>query len=264
MIDLHSHILPGLDDGAADLEESLRLARGYAAAGFTVVVATPHARSGECSAGFARTVMDGVDRLNRELERQAVDIRVLPGMEVEIDARLPAHIADGTVIPLAGKNHLLVETPFLRMPLAWHNMVFDLAAVGITVVFAHPERCAQLAETPQLIEEMAAGGACLQVNWDSFTGAHGRQARHTARRMARQGLIHCLATDSHDSLHRHPGGVAAIKDQVADLVGLENLERISRHNPLQVINGLPMQALDTTTIPLRVRKKRSWWWRWLS
>ena len=264
MIDLHSHILPGLDDGAVDLEESLRLARGYAAAGFTVVVATPHARSGECSAGFARTVMDGVDRLNRELERQAVDIRVLPGMEVEIDARLPAHIADGTVIPLAGKNHLLVETPFMRMPLSWHNMVFDLAAVGITVVFAHPERCAQLAETPQLIEEMAAGGACLQVNWDSFTGAHGRQARHTARRMARQGLIHCLATDSHDSLHRHPGGVAAIKDQVADLVGLENLERISRHNPRQVINGLPMQALDTTTIPLRVRKKRSWWWRWLS
>jgi protein-tyrosine phosphatase len=263
MIDLHSHILPSIDDGAADMAASLELARLYVAAGFKMVVATPHARSGECSARYARAIVEAVDGLNREFYRHEIDLRVLPGMEVELDARLPAQVAAGALIPLAGKRHLLVETPFMRLPLSWQNMVFDLAAMDITVVFAHPERCAQLAESPGLIDEMAASGACLQVNWDSFAGAHGRTARHVARHMARHGLIHCLATDSHDPLHRHPGMVPGLKAEVAGRVGPENLALMCRDNPLQVVNGRPMQAMDTDTIPLRARRKRPWWRRWL-
>lgn len=263
MIDLHSHILPGIDDGAVDLSASLALARGYAAAGFTVVVATPHARSWECSVWFAQAVANAVDRLNRELQVHAITIRVLPGMEVELDARLPAHVADGALIPLAGKNHLLVETPFLRMPLGWQNMVYDLDNMGITVVFAHPERCAQLQEKSGLLDEMAASGARLQGNWSSLAGHHGRRVQGLIRYMARRGLIHCMATDSHDPVQRHPGLVAEVSGQLADLVGPENLERIVMHNPLQAVNGRPMQVPDMEDTALPIRSKRSWWRRWL-
>ncbi|MFN2227305.1 MAG: tyrosine-protein phosphatase [Anaerolineae bacterium] len=264
MIDLHAHILPGIDDGAADPAASLEMARQYVAAGFKTVVATPHARAGGFSKASAQAVRASVDRLDRALRANAIDLNVLPGMEVELDGRLPRHIADGAVIPLAGKNHLLVETPFLQMPLGWQNMLYDLESCGMTVIFAHPERCAQLMEKPHLLEEMAGRGVRLQVNWSSLAGFHGRHVQRLAGHMARQGLIHCVATDCHDPVSRHPGLAIDGIRFLSGLVDQDDFERIVHDNPQRVVDGLSMRIPELEDTVSQAPEPFAWWRRLVS
>ena len=95
------------------------------------------------------------------------------------------------------------------------------------MIFAHPERCAQIAKSRGLADKMVAAGAFLQVNWDSFLGEHGRDAARVASYLARHGLIHCLATDTHRAGSRDPGMVADAVEKVGGMVGERNLQRIS-------------------------------------
>jgi len=264
MIDLHAHILPGIDDGAADPAASLEMARQYVAAGFETVVATPHALAGSFSKASARAVRASVDRLNRALRADAIDLNVLPGMEVELDGRLAQHVADGAVIPLACKNHLLVETPFLQMPLGWQNMLYDLESCGMTVIFAHPERCAQLMEKPHLLEEMAGRGVRLQVNWSSLAGFHGSHVQRLASHMARQGLIHCVATDCHDPVSRHPGLAIDGTRVLSGLVDGDDLDRIVHDNPQRVVEGLSMEIPELENTASQAPEQWSWWRRLVS
>jgi protein-tyrosine phosphatase len=248
MIDLHSHILPGFDDGAADINDSLALAEQYATAGFKTVVATPHASIKQLTKKFAWDISKAVIELNRRLKKEGFNITVLPGMEVELDASLPEHVESHTVIPLAERNHLLVETPFQQLPTGWQKIVSQLAYKGIRVVFAHPERCKQLIWSPNLLGELMQSGVRLQLNWDSFVGAYGYLVKNLAQTMARQGMIHCLATDSHIAGKRHSGTVHEAIERVAKIVGERNLARIVWDNPEKAVNGQPMEACDLNKI----------------
>ena len=263
MIDLHSHILPGLDDGAVDLEMSLALARRYIQTGFHCVVATPHAVAGETPAGFAQTVRQATEQLNDALQHRAVALEVLSGMEVTLDPRLPELLAEGAVLTLAAKNHLLVETPFGRLPLGWPKLVFELGSRGVTVLFAHPERCAQIIANPDILQAMVEAGARLQVNWESFKGVYGTKCRRLARHMAAQGLIHCLATDSHDPQWRHPGCVEEMFAELTARVGEANLHRIVVENPARALRGLPMLNMKQKKPPAGSSQTKRWlrWFR---
>ena len=259
MIDLHSHILPALDDGAADIQMSLDLAQRYVETGFHCVVATPHALTGETPAGFAQTVRDATEQLNDLLQQRQIALEVLSGMEVTLDSRLPELLADGQILTLAEKNHLLVETPFGRLPLGWSQLVFELGCRGITVLFAHPERCAQIIDNPSILNDMLESGAQLQVNWDSFAGVYGSRSRHLGRHMAERGLIHCLATDSHDPHKRHPGQVKALFAELEQRVGEPNLRRIVDENPARALRGLAMLNMHREPSAAGTGKKKRWW-----
>lgn len=265
MIDIHSHILFGVDDGAAEPKESLALARVYVEAGYRTVVATPHAEVDSLpSPYFARTVRGLVNSLNHSLLEKGVELTVMSGMEVGLDPLLPRMVAKGKILTLAGTRYLLVETSFEKLPLNWWEVVFRLSAGGVVVIFAHPERCAQVADEPEILDQMAQAGAKFQVNWDSFSGAYGRQVTRVARSMARKGFIHCLATDSHDPNVRNAGNVSAIGRWLKDLIGEENLRRIAEENPARVIQGKPLLEMDHGAMPVRVVEKKAprkfWFW----
>jgi protein-tyrosine phosphatase len=256
MIDIHSHILFGVDDGAASLADSLSLARIYEKAGYRQVVATPHAELDSLPIkNYGSNIRAGVNRLNQYLEKHQMALKVLTGMEVGLDPKLSDMVARGRILTLADTKYLLVETPFSRLPLNWWEIVFLLASGGITVIFAHPERCAQVPSCHDLLEKMAQAGAKFQVNWDSFTGAYGSMVANVARLMARKGFIHCLATDSHDAADRHAGNVRAIAVQLKDFIGAENLRRIAVENPTRVVQDKTLLEMDLGLIPKKIRKK---------
>jgi len=256
MIDLHSHILPKMDDGSASWEESYMLARLYERMGFEMVVATPHARVGEMSLENAWDVLAGVNKFKKRLRKRGINLRVLPGMEVELNPCLPAEIKKGTVLTLHCGNYLLVETPFFNLPHGWEKVVFDLADEGIKVIFAHPERCEQLAKTPKLADRMTAAGAYLQVNWDSFLGEFGREVKRVALDLAQRGLIHCLATDTHQAGVRDPGMVADAIEEVRQLIGAQNLELVSKVNPARALDRQDMENIDLDAIPSRRKSSK--------
>ncbi len=259
LIDIHSHILPGIDDGAAYLKDSLSLAKIYVQAGYRQVVATPHMIVDALpSDHYAEFIRELTARLNEYLKEQSVPLEVLTGMEVGLDPRLPQMAVKGELLTLAESQYLLVETPFHQFPLNWWEIIFALASRGITTIFAHPERCTQLAEKPLLLEQMAQAGAKFQVNWDSFIGAYGRQAALVVRRMARNGLIHCLATDSHDLLNRNANSVKGIGSELMERIGEKNFKLIAIHNPARVVEGEELFDMDVDEIHWPVRRKRFW------
>jgi protein-tyrosine phosphatase len=257
MIDIHSHILFGVDDGAVDLDDALALAKIYAAAGYRQVVATPHARMDSLPSNtFGETIRGCVDQLNNYLDTCFVPLEILPGMEVGLDPLLPQMVAQGVILTLADSKYLLVETPFWQLPLNWWDVIFLLAARGTTVIFAHPERCAQVASTPDLLEKMARAGAKFQLNWDSFAGAYGHRVAQVARFMIRHGFVHCLATDSHNADRRNAACVRGIMSELEGLVGDENCKLIAVDNPARVVQDKMLLDMDFEKMPPSMRRKK--------
>jgi protein-tyrosine phosphatase len=132
-----------------------------------------------------------------------------------------------------------------------------LAAGGIVVIFAHPERCAQVADNSELLDKIAQAGAKFQLNWDSFSGAYGNQVAKVAGFMARKGFIHCLATDSHDLDTRYVGNVPELSAKLESLIGGENLKRIAVENPTRVIQGEDLLDMEVGEMTKLVRRKKS-------
>jgi protein-tyrosine phosphatase len=249
MLDIHSHILPGIDDGARNIGHSLEMARKYVQAGYTRVIATPHAVPEDRGVKFAKSIALHVENLNAIMTENHLDLAVLPGMEITLSPEVPAMLDKGEVIPLAGGSYVLIEPPFQRLPMHWEQILFEVAGRGFKILIAHPERCAQLAGQPALVERLLETGALLQVNWTSLTGHHGQSAWKTARRLLQAGAVHCLATDSHDTRERSAGIVRKGAEELAGLVGRKNLALLTVENPARVLNGSPMQNMDTAGLP---------------
>jgi protein-tyrosine phosphatase len=140
-------------------------------------------------------------------------------------------------------------------------MLFQITGRGYQVLMAHPERCAQLVRNHALFDRVVAMGVRLQVNWGSFTGLFGRPAMKTARHLARQGYIHCLATDSHDNRCRSADVVGSDAPKIRALIGAANLNLLSKDNPARVVADHPLKPMQMTQAP---RKAAGRWIRWIS
>jgi protein-tyrosine phosphatase len=263
MLDIHSHILPGIDDGALNIGHSMEMARKYVQAGYTKVIATPHAVPEDRGVKFAQSVELHVDNLNAIMKEERVDLTVLPGMEITLAPEVPGMLDRGEVIPLAGGAYVLIEPPFQRLPLHWEQVLFEVAGRGFKIMIAHPERCEQLANQPQLVERLLETGAGLQVNWTSLLGYHGKTALKAARHLLLSGAAHCMATDSHDTRQRSAVIVRRGAEELAGLVGRRNLGLLTVENPARVLSGRPMQPLDTGTMPQQP-KSRGKLWDWFN
>jgi protein-tyrosine phosphatase len=200
-IDLHSHVLPGLDDGAASLKESLALARALAASGVRVLAATPHV-----SARYPTTwsqIEKGLKSLRLALDARSVAVEIVQGAEVALeqldgldDDTLHAFTLGGT-----GK-FLLLEFPYEGWPPALAERIEDLAAKGIGAVLAHPERNPLVQSAPQRLAGLLEAGALVQVNAGSLTHAFGAASAAAARHLVDNNLAHLIASDSHRPLSR--------------------------------------------------------------
>jgi protein-tyrosine phosphatase len=203
-VDLHFHLLPGVDDGPATMEESVELARAAAADGTGAIVATPHVRH-----DFLTDVSDLPDRVREVRERLAtecVPVRVLCGAELghEMVGRLTQADLDTVAIGPPGARWVLVETPFEGIGESVHAAAEELRDRGFGVVLAHPERSdAVLADDAIAVRRERSHGTAVQVNATSLTGAHGRAAEAAAVALMRHGRVEALASDAH-SLLRGP------------------------------------------------------------
>jgi protein-tyrosine phosphatase len=210
MIDLHSHILHGLDDGAASLADSVEIARAAVADGITTIAATPHVRDDWPT---DPTVMEErVAELRAELERERVPLDVRPGGEVAlewIDRLSPEHLRR---FGLGGNpRYLLVETPYYGWPLSLPDRLLSLRADGFTPVLGHPERNGEIQARPGGLAPLVEGGVLIQVTAASVEGRIGKRARECAHELIDTGLAHMLASDAHHAAVREVGMSGAAK-----------------------------------------------------
>lgn len=232
MVDLHTHVLPGVDDGPATLAEAVDLVAAAAATGVVTIVATPHV-----SARYPNTpaaVAGGVSALAAALVERSVAVELLPGAEVE-SALLPTlAAADLEAFTIGGTGrYLLVELPWDRVDAETGYLIQRLAARGIRPVIAHPERYAYVQETPAVLTSLTEAGAVLQVTVSSMLGDHGRTAAATGRLLLERGLAHLLASDMHGSgLKRAP-----LADAAAVVSDRRLLDWLTRDVPAAIALG---------------------------
>lgn len=235
LVDIHCHLLPGVDDGARDLDAALAMARMSVEEGVDTVVVTPH----QCGA-FEFNRGDDIRRrtaeLQGELDARSVPLRVLPGADVRIDDGLIQGLESGDIVSLGDhRRHVLLELPHeLYLPL--EPVLDGLERIGVVGVLSHPERNAGILARPRLLRPLVDRGCLMQVTAGSFVGGFGDDSQRLAERMAREGLIHFVSTDGHGPKQRRPRLGHALR-AVAKLVGEDAAQRWCSENPRAVADG---------------------------
>lgn len=253
-VDIHCHMLPGIDDGAASWRESLAMGRMAAADGIETVIVTPH-QLGGFSHNRGDDIRERVDELQRFFDRHNVALNILPGGDVRIEPDLIARLQTGEVVSLADhRRHVLLELPHeLYLPL--EGVLDELLEAGAIGILSHPERNHGLLDQPRIVEALVDRGCLMQVTAGSLLGTFGPKSQAFSEWMLSLGLVHFLATDAHSSTNRRPLLGRAF-DRAAKLAGWSTAVALCCDHPRAVAEGRDVEAgrILTTTSTRRGRK----------
>jgi protein-tyrosine phosphatase len=238
MIDLHNHLLPGIDDGAPDVETSLELARLAVAEGITHMVCTPHIHPGRYE-NTPQSIANALARFKEALAGAGIELQVAAAAEVRFGLELMAGVS-AEKIPFLGEweDHqvLLLEFPHGEIPFGAERLTQWLKDRGILPMIAHPERNKGIMRQPSRLRPFLEQGCLLQVTASSLTGHFGASAREVATDLLRQGQVTILATDAHNSDRRPPRLQEAVK--VAEqLIGAQRAAELVNANPWKIALG---------------------------
>ncbi|MYL40676.1 tyrosine-protein phosphatase [Virgibacillus salexigens] len=197
MIDIHSHILPGIDDGANNEEDSLALGRAAIDQGIQVIVATPHHQNGAFN-NYRWEIERSVEILNKLFLREGLDLTVLPGQEVRIHGEMVEGVRKKELLPINYSKYLFVEFPSADVPRYTTQLLFDLQVEGYTPVIVHPERNRELLEHPNKLYEFISKGALAQLTAGSLIGKFGKDIQKFSQQLIGSNLIHFIASDAHN------------------------------------------------------------------
>jgi protein-tyrosine phosphatase len=203
MIDLHSHLLPGVDDGARDLSVSLAMAEAFVQDGVTHVACTPHILPGLYN-NTGPEIKAAVAQLQRALDDHGIALRLVTGADNHITPNFVAGLRSGHLLSLGDTRYVLVEPPHHVMPVRLEDLFFDIAVGGYVPILTHPERLTWIKGHYDVIQRLAQNGVWMQITAGSLAGAFGSSAQYWAERMLDEGLVHILATDAHDPQRRPP------------------------------------------------------------
>lgn len=242
LIDIHTHILPGLDDGARSWDEAVAMARGAVKDGIEAVIATPHIY--ENSVITPEELCEKARQLQDMLGSQGIKLCVLPGAEVHLAIDLPDRFRDGNLQTLAnGGRYLLVEFPFGSLPLYTDEVLFELQADGVIPIIAHPERNESVQKDPNRLYSMIRKGMLAQLTGSSLHGGFGSRVEYTAKLLLKHNLVHILASDGHRADRRRVL-LGKASCSVADLAGHETAQAMTIVNPRRITQGKAVAVSD--------------------
>lgn len=202
MIDLHCHILPGIDDGASTMKESMEMARLAVAEGITHILATPHHMNRNWM-NEKNKVVELVNEVQSEIDREGIPLTIYPGQEVRIYGNMLEDIEkDKLLFTDELQQYLLVEFPTASIPNFTERLFYDLQTNGKTPVIVHPERNRVIQEDPHKLKEFVQHGALAQLTAASYTGGFGKQIQKLSKQMIDADLVHFIASDAHNTTNR--------------------------------------------------------------
>jgi len=203
MIDLHHHLLWGVDDGPSQMATSIEMARMALDEGITGVIMTPHHMKGR----YENDIGDLKEKqrvLEEALGDEGIDLKLYLGHEVYGDFDTASELSQGRILTLNGSGYLLIEFPFSGIPPYEVQLVTSLLGQGIRPILAHPERIQMPLKDLKIFEDFINRGCLLQVNTGSITGLNGKEAWQRAKYLLQHGMVHLLATDAHNTTTRKP------------------------------------------------------------
>lgn len=204
MVDIHSHILPGLDDGSVDLDTTIRMLQNAERCGTKAIIATPHYYRGYFENEYSEVVRL-VELLKGDIASRGMDMDIYPGQEVFLDKHTVEMYKNGCIRGLNGSRYLLVEMPMQDYEASLLDIVYELRLLGVVPVIAHPERYTYIIDNRAVINSFVEEGCLFQINTGSVTGIFGKPVQKTAKVLIENGLCNFVASDAHTNHKRCTG-----------------------------------------------------------
>jgi protein-tyrosine phosphatase len=255
MIDLHSHILPGIDDGAKSLAESLEMARLAVADGIRVMACTPHIYPG-LYPNQKQSIFAARDALQAALDEAGVPLQLTTGADVHLVPGVLEGLRAGSIPSLGETRYVLLEPSHHVAPPHFAESVFQLVVAGYVPVITHPERLRWVADHFQTLVDLTRQGAWLQVTGNSLTGVFGPGPKYWAERFLGEGLAHLVASDAHSAGRRAPV-LSAARDIAERLLGPEEAQQLVQGRPAALLADQP--PAQVAPLPARPAAARPNW-----
>lgn len=234
MIDIHNHIIPGVDDGSEDIEISLDMARIYLQNGISKVIGTPHyIERNDFALSRSKRALN---ILRDELKKNSLNLEVYLGNEVYISMDLLKDIEEERLATLNGSRYLLIEFPMRDIPIYTESLFYDLLIKGYIPIIAHPERYLKIQENPNILFNFIKKGALAQLNLPSLEGFYGKRAKKTSKILLEHKMIHFLGTDSHSNEKRSPEVRNSLKI-LKSIVSSNEYISLAEENPNKIIEN---------------------------
>ena len=250
MIDLHCHILHGIDDGAQTIEDSLHMARQAVHEGIHTIVATPHHQNGKY-VNEKNEIVDLVSALNNQLLQENILLTILPGQESRIYGDIIRDYRAGKILTLNHTNkYIFVELPSSQVPQFTERLLYDIQSQGLTPIIVHPERNSRLIEEPDILYNLVNKGVMTQITASSLTGRFGKKIKKFSIDLIEENLTHMIASDAHNVSGRN-FHMQEASEFIASEYGLDMLYMFYE-NAEAIING---HACFKDT-PNKVKKKK--------
>ncbi len=229
MIDIHNHIVYGVDDGSRNLDESIKMVELYKKAGFDQIIATSHYDKSRYTVD-ANEIKEKVSIINDEIEKRTLDFKVYPGHEIQVELDMIKKIKSGDLLTLNNSRYVLCELSFVNKPTFLKDLFYNLELEGYVPIIAHVERYPYVENNIEWLEDFIKMGALIQINYSSIKSNY-----EITRELLERNMVHIIGTDSHQSEWRNPD-IRAYKDEMLKIVSEERFEILSTINPAKVIN----------------------------
>lgn len=247
MIDIHSHILPGIDDGASDMDASLKMLKMAEEKGTKTIVATPHYIRGRYENHY-----DEVSALHAQLKLAAkaadINIEILLGQEVMLDKYSLQLCKEQKLRGINESSYMLIEFPMDNLPKDALDLIYELRLLDIKPIIAHPERYEYICKTPTVINDFIEEGCLFQINTGSLQGVFGKKVQSTAKLLVGEGMADFLASDTHTINRRCPGLMEGFKE--ATIIDREIEKKVASNIELLLLD----KAIEINRQKLQKRK----------
>lgn len=235
MIDIHSHIIPNVDDGARSVEETFNILKEAQEAGFTDVILTSHFLLNYYETN-AQELIFWKEKLQEVLKKQGTKINLHSGMEIYITNQMEKLLENKKILTLANSGYMLIELPLATNVKYFDYVVYYLEAKGIKPIIAHPERYKCVQKDPDIVEEYIEKGCLIQCNYGSIVNLYGREAEKTIKTLLKKNQVHFLGSD----VHRENGTYLIILDaikKIRKIIGENKINELTTINPKKILQN---------------------------
>lgn len=236
MIDLHNHIIYGVDDGSRSLEESVEMARQFVELGVNRLVATPHYRPSQAFVGERDMMRERLGAIQEAVNREGLDLQMDLGNELYYCPEILPLLKEGRLSPYGDSHYILLEMPFRQEPVGMSAFLYELQMAGYIPLLAHVERYFYVTDSPSWLDPWLNKGCYVQCNLSSLT-EEGSPAYATIVELLHQGKVHVFAGDCHQAEWRSPAGQQAGIRELRYLVGENGIKELLEENPKRLLEN---------------------------
>ena len=255
MIDVHSHILPNIDDGSRSIEETFNLIKEAKEAGFEGIVCTSHYMENYYETNRPEREV-WINAIHENLENKNIDMNLYLGNEIYMSDNIIELLEDGKATTMNDTSYVLFELPMNAEPMNLYDMVYEMQQYKIVPILAHPERYSFVQTDPELIYDLIDKGVLMQANYGSIIGQYGKKAQMIVQKFLENNMIHMLGTDVHRQNTIYPK-IPEIILELKSLIGEEKVKELTTINPELVINNKRIDIRKPYKVELTLKEKIS-------